>query len=151
MAQTIPVGSDRFAIVDDEDYEPLNKYAWSLHVGRYAIMRGNWGNTSVLMHHNVVGKPGRGFVVDHINGNGLDNRRCNLRIVSHGENLRNQKKPSKNNKLGQKLITQRKDCGLGYRVYWRERGDKKQRRKRFSRLEDAIKFRDEILKKHYQF
>lgn len=40
----------------------------------------------VFMHHMVVGRPLHGKVVDHINGDTLDNRAENLRIISHREN-----------------------------------------------------------------
>jgi hypothetical protein len=42
------------------------------------------------MHREIAG-PGPGQVVDHINHDGLDNRRCNLRVCSHAENVRNQR------------------------------------------------------------
>lgn len=47
----------------------------------------------MLMHHLVLGyTPQRGYVVDHVNDNGLDNRRANLQILSHGDNIRKSSK-----------------------------------------------------------
>jgi hypothetical protein len=43
----------------------------------------------VMMHRLILGAP-HGMVVDHINGNGLDNRRCNIRICSQSDNMKNQ-------------------------------------------------------------
>jgi len=41
------------------------------------------------MHRLIMGNP-QGMEVDHINGNGLDNRRCNLRVVTTSQNQANQ-------------------------------------------------------------
>lgn len=43
------------------------------------------------MHRVVAGEPPCGLEIDHINGNGLDNRRANLRFVTHAQNLANQR------------------------------------------------------------
>ena len=80
--------------VDKEDIVYLNKYKWYRLVGRnvtYARTNVD-GKTKVLTHvlakkyhWNLEGK-----VIDHINGNGLDNRKDNLRIVTQQENTINQ-------------------------------------------------------------
>ena len=44
----------------------------------------------VQLHREVMGAP-PGMLVDHVNGNTLDNRRCNLRVATHGQNLANRK------------------------------------------------------------
>lgn len=85
-----------FAIVDDEDYEYVNQYKWTFGNGGYPVTRSdrkNLGN-HVSMHKLVLVNsgniPGKGMVIDHINGNPLDNRRSeNLRIVSQRENSLN--------------------------------------------------------------
>jgi hypothetical protein len=93
------------AIVDEEDFEKINKFSWcaSVQKGRrcvyarthisYKIIGKRKKFQSVPMHRMILGlMPGDGKIVDHINGNGLDNRRANLRICSHTENVRNAKK-----------------------------------------------------------
>lgn len=90
----IPLTQGKFAIVDDEDYELLNQYKW------YARKERKTGNTYYAMR-NSTNPDGRRITVlmhkfltsysrtDHINGNGLDNRRENLREVTHRQNIQN--------------------------------------------------------------
>lgn len=79
-------------IVDDENYEKLSKFKWVLSDNGYAI---RWGTKSerktVFMHCQIIERP-KGFEVDHINGDRLDNRRENLRIVTLEQNRFNRKK-----------------------------------------------------------
>lgn len=83
-------------IVDVEDFKKLNLVKWHSN-GRYAMRtlhRKNAPMLKVLMHREIMGaKPGE--VVDHINGNTLDNRRKNLRIVTHAQNSWNSKRRRK--------------------------------------------------------
>src|ERR1051325_6561101 len=90
----------KYAIVDDEDYGSLSKFKWCAHQPtksreiyyasrRYRLEKGHY--PFVLMHRQIMNPP-KGYVVDHINGDSLDNRRVNLRIVTQRENTLNQKK-----------------------------------------------------------
>jgi hypothetical protein len=90
----IPLTRGRHAIVDAADYAALAKYKWyaqGAEGGRtfYAV-RGCRGKR-MSMHRQIM-KPPRGMVVDHINGNGLDNRRCNLRICTQLQNSQNSRR-----------------------------------------------------------
>ena len=80
-------------MVDDEDYEELMLSKWSivrsLYGGVIYCQRGDsLKRRSVSMHQQLINVP-KGMHTDHINGNGLDNRRSNLRVVSPKENARN--------------------------------------------------------------
>jgi hypothetical protein len=88
MSMTIPVGSD-FAIVDESDYALVATYSWWLNCNRYA--RTTINRKNVLMHRFILGWPSE-IRVDHINRNGLDNRRSNLRAATSQQNTFNQKK-----------------------------------------------------------
>lgn len=93
--KTIELNRGMVAIVDDEDFEELNKYKWTYnpHGGGYASRTDRSGakQRTVLMHRVIIGAQ-KGQQVDHINRNRLDNRKSNLRICSPGENARNASK-----------------------------------------------------------
>ena len=84
------------ALVDDIDFNELNKFKWHLTAG-YAsrTARSNGKGFTVLMHRVIV-KPGHGQRIDHISGNKLDNRRSNLRLATNQQNLCNRGKTQKN-------------------------------------------------------
>lgn len=89
--RTIPLsgrrGVDLFAIVDDEDYEPLVGFKWSLTQGYAVRYIGRW---SLFMHREILGLArGDGLMVDHMNRHGLDNRRFNIRVVTSAQNPQN--------------------------------------------------------------
>lgn len=74
--------------VDKTQKENLLKYKWHLTGHGYAACKFNGKN--LKLHHFILGKkPNKGYDVDHINRNRLDNRISNLRIVTRSENLRN--------------------------------------------------------------
>jgi hypothetical protein len=91
MSKEIALSRGLFAIVDAEDFEALSQHKWYAHstakgARMYAARR--VGNGRAYMHRVIMGKPEVGDI-DHINGNPLDNRRSNLRIVTRAENCRN--------------------------------------------------------------
>lgn len=78
--------------VDLEDIEKINMYRWYENCG-YAVARIK--GKRIKLHRFVLNHKGL-LEVDHINNNGLDNRKSNLRIVTHQINMTNQKKRSDN-------------------------------------------------------
>ena len=85
----IPLTQNKFALVDDKDYEYLSKFTWQCNKG-YA--RRSWRENGIvknqLMHREILKAP-VGRQVDHVNGNRLDNRRSNLRLCTAQGNNRN--------------------------------------------------------------
>ena len=82
----IPLGDGLSAMVDASDYEWLNRFTWratSKDSKGYAFRKA--GGRIVLMHRAIM-EPPKGMVVDHINGNRMDDRRCNLRICTPLQN-----------------------------------------------------------------
>lgn len=102
----IPLTQGKYAIVDDEDFEWLNRWRWKYHKDGYAV-RTATGNRNVYMHREVNKTP-KGLLTDHINRNGLDNRRCNLRTTDYRGNALNTGLPS-NNTSGRKGVTWNKN------------------------------------------
>lgn len=84
----IPLTKGKIALVDDADYEWLSQWKWFYHSQGYAVK--NYNNSCVLMHRKIM-NPDKGFVIDHINGNKLDNRRENMRICTYSDNNKNSK------------------------------------------------------------
>jgi hypothetical protein len=85
----------KVAIVDDEDYALVNRMKWQAAPSRdtfYAMcgIPGLRGQQRLLMHRLIMDPP-KGMEIDHINGNGLDNRRANMRIVTRQQNLQNRR------------------------------------------------------------
>ena len=101
MTKEILLTQDKVALVDDEDFEELNKYKWFALKDRSNYCAGrninNDGKRRTIRMHTMILNPPVDMQCDHINGNGLDNRRCNLRVVTLRENMQNKqtKKTSK--------------------------------------------------------
>jgi len=106
------------ALVDDEDFEELNKYKWNAHKSsrskntyyavRHILAKENPKRPMVSMHATIMGTKG-GFEIDHFNGNGLDNQKHNLRHTTHQVN-------------GQNLHMNKSSAYVG--VYWHKKANK---------------------------
>ena len=88
------------AFVDDQDFESVSKHSWCYDTG-YATTRINGRN--VRMHRFLL-SPKSTELVDHADGDGLNNTRGNLRLCTGSQNLANSKKPI-NNTSGFKGVT----------------------------------------------
>lgn len=114
-------GEGKFAIVDMDDFEKLNKYSWCLDQGyavrsKYIGMKnGRGSNKRIWMHREIISIP-KGKFTDHINGDRLDNRKVNLRIATRRENAMNKKVPISNTS-GYKGVTWNKQ-GKGSWGVW---------------------------------
>lgn len=81
------------ALVDPEDYWKLTERRWSYDASTgYAVSNEPGKYRNVRMHREIMGLvPGDGLEVDHANGDKLDYRRQNLRIVTRSEQMQNQR------------------------------------------------------------
>lgn len=84
--KTITLTQNRFAIVDDEDYEWLSQWNWYAQFGHgiYYAVRNDYtnGHKQIRMHREIMGRT-TGKFIDHRNGNGLDNHKENLRACTN--------------------------------------------------------------------
>ena len=86
-AVTIMTASGKEILIDRGDIDKAMRYSWCISKTGYPVARIN--NRVVKMHRYLLGLTSGDKVVDHINGNPLDNRRANLRVCSTLENAWN--------------------------------------------------------------
>lgn len=88
----IPLTRGYVAFIDDADSEMLSRWKWCAHVTKNGVYAASFTNPTgvhgVLMHRLLM-LPAPNEQVDHKDGNGLNNRRANLRVCTHGQNASN--------------------------------------------------------------
>jgi hypothetical protein len=95
--KTIPLTRGKIALVDDSDFERVAKLTWHAISGRHTFyaqhsFQKNGKNCHVVMHRFILGVTDPSIHIDHRNGCGLDNRRCNLRFATRIEQAGNMRK-----------------------------------------------------------
>ncbi|MCR5488375.1 MAG: HNH endonuclease [Lachnospiraceae bacterium] len=134
----IKISQGHVALVDDEDYERLSQYSWQWdeHGAGYAgrHIRRNGKCVHIIMHREIMNAP-EGVQIDHINGNGLDNRKSNLRFANVQKNSFNRKKPAVKCTSVFKGVLQRK--GVDYWLARIKYNDKHVELGRFRTQEEA--------------
>jgi hypothetical protein len=117
--ETVRIGLNRgfVAIIDKEDIELVSQFNWNAVLVRNVLYAYTAASArKPLAMHRLILRPARGVIVDHANGNGLDNRRCNLRIANHSQNAANKRKPQ----VGRATSTYKG-------VHWESAGSRKRR------------------------
>lgn len=102
--QKIYLSRGKVSLIDSGDFNRVSKYKWSFSSLGYAERRESVksGGKIVRLHRFIMNAP-KNKLVDHINGDGLDNTRNNLRLCTKSENMRNRNK-TKSNKSGYKGV-----------------------------------------------
>ncbi len=95
--KTLNLSQGYSVIVDDSDFEELSKHKWYAALRKHTVyatrnFRDENGKPGlIMMHRQIMGAVDKSLFVDHINHNGLDNRRENLRIVTVAVNNANRR------------------------------------------------------------
>lgn len=99
---SITLRDGEVALIDSEDYDKVSKLTWKFLEGYAASRDGNL----TRMHRLVMNCNDPNLLVDHIDGNKLDNRKSNLRICTPSENRRNRvkKAPASSKYKGVRLL-----------------------------------------------
>lgn len=106
--KNIPLANNKgFAVVDDDDFEYLSKYKWQLVNKKYAKTEINGKYTSM---HRLILKADDNLEVDHVDRNGLNNQKNNLRQVTRKQNQENRGK-DRDNTSGYKGVSFFKPTG----------------------------------------
>ena len=133
--------SDEIMLCDIDDWERLKNIYWCIRSG---YVMGYVKRKPLLFHRQVKQCP-KGYVIDHINRNPLDNRKVNLRVVTQSVNMMNMTM-NRNNKVGHTGIT---PCKYGFIV------NITAKKKRFylgtyKTLEEAVRVRKEAEEKYHK-
>lgn len=92
----VPLTGGYEAVIDVADVPLVEGYAWRVFKGgrqKYAVSSiGGRKNVQYLRMHRMIAGDIKGLDVDHVDHDGLNNRRSNLRICTRSENLQNQRK-----------------------------------------------------------
>lgn len=148
----IPLTKGRITIIDKEDLERVSLHKWHLTTGdnkRFYAKTSLWINgktKDIKLHRFILNLSDRFPLVDHINGDGLDNRKLNLRIATKNQNTQNSTQP---NKHGFKGIYLHPDMGRKKRWVARIKTNGKIIRQHcFTKIE-AAKTYDKLAKKYF--
>lgn len=106
----IQLTKGKVTIIDDGDFEMLSAFKWHAVKWRHVYYAQAWINGGEMSMHRFLLAAKREEIADHINGDGLDNRRENLRLVPPAVNRLNSRL-SRNNTSGFKGVYLQKKTG----------------------------------------
>lgn len=129
--------------VDDEDKHLSSLCKWWINHNGYVQGVIRDGGPRTFLHRVIVNCPD-GLFVDHINGNPLDNRRNNLRVVSIAENNLNRSRAGRNSKSGHRNVYWKPDMKKWYVAF--NIGSKKKIIGYYEKLDESISAADQYRK-----
>jgi len=154
LLRKIKLTQGKYALVDDADYDRINKYNWYFTHYGYAARKTpkaerDKGRASVIYMHREILNAMEGSDVDHVDGNRLNNQSNNLRICSRSENLRNQRKAKNTTSKYKGVCWQERDKKWQVYIY---HGKKNHYLGYFDKEEDAAgAYNEEAIKHHGEY
>jgi hypothetical protein len=140
----IKLSQGMVALVDDEDYDYLNQWKWCVTIGAgtyYAVRKIN--NRLLRMHRLILNAPNN-FQVDHIDHNGLNNQRSNIRLCNNSQNHMNRKPHGNSKYLGVSFKKSRNKFEVGIKVM-----GKMKHLGYYDNENDAARIYDKVAKKYF--
>lgn len=148
----ISLTQGQVTIVDDEDFEFLSQFKWCSFQHRktfYAVRNSSVdsaGKSRIILMHREILKAPDGVWVDHIDRNGLNNQRVNIRLANRFQNQRN-RGPNNNNKSGYKGVSfSKQNKGWVAHIHY---GGRVHHLGTFQNREMAARIYGEVAKEHY--
>lgn len=141
MSKKIELTNGLVAIVDEDCFAILSQHTWAEISGGYAATK--ICGTQILMHRFILGAK-TGQLVDHKNGNKLDNRKENLIFSNHSNNNQNRSPVKRFPFIGVKFVPRNKS----YQAHLNLPGGKRVS-KNFQNIEEAARHYDTMALKHY--
>lgn len=103
---TIELNNSRVALIDETDEQLIRRYNWNVVIGKRLLYAFTVLETRApISMHRFLLKPPASVMVDHINHDGLDNRRCNLRLATRQQNAWNSRKADRTRTSNYKGVT----------------------------------------------
>jgi hypothetical protein len=133
----IYLGEGEFTIIEPPDYYAYSKYKWILSADGnnfYAVREAKIGpkKTKIVSLHREIMNAPKGILVDHRNGDGLDNRRENLRLATYSQNNINKPKKANTSSIFRGVCFEK--CCQEWGVFTRVNG----KQKRIGRFKDEV-------------
>lgn len=96
-SRLIPLSSGQFAVVDAEDFERVNAFNWQVHKKPHTFYAFRTANKKeIKLHRFILGVTDRAISIDHRDGDGLNNRKSNLRMCTQAQNAMSRRRRKSN-------------------------------------------------------
>lgn len=82
----ISISNEQYTLVDDSDYAWLSKFKWTAQKRKHGFHAARYFGKKYIYMHRLIADAPKGIEVDHLDGDGLNNQRVNLRSAAKAQN-----------------------------------------------------------------